>query len=144
MNPLVAAGKPRLFEKPYTFSPTNNPAVLTCAPAPGSAVLVNLAPGPEETFRLILAPVEVLADLEEPRLAGLDSRLAAADRGRGGALPRTILAPRRHASQRAGDGRPSRSPACLRRVCGHRVLRRSMSGSGLGHRVLLAAATWHP
>lgn len=62
MNPLVAAGKPRLFEKPYTFSATNNPAVLTCAPAPGSAVLVNLAPGPEETFRLILAPVEVLGD----------------------------------------------------------------------------------
>lgn len=62
INPLVAATKPRLYEKPYTFSPTNNPAVITCSPAPGSAVLVNLAPGPEESFRLILAPVEVLAD----------------------------------------------------------------------------------
>jgi len=66
MNPLVAAGKPRLFEKPYTFSATNNPAVLTCAPAPGSAVLVNLAPGPDESFRLIVAPVEVLKDTSKP------------------------------------------------------------------------------
>ena len=62
INPEVAAERPRLIEKPFPFTPACNPAVLTCAPAPGPAVLVNLAPGPGESFSLIGAPVEVLED----------------------------------------------------------------------------------
>jgi L-arabinose isomerase len=65
-NPALAAAKPRLFEKPYPFSETHNPASLTCAPRPGPATLVNLAPGPDESFRLIIAPVEVLGDATDP------------------------------------------------------------------------------
>jgi L-arabinose isomerase len=61
-NPAVAAGKPRLYEKEFPFTPAQNPATLACAPRPGEATLVNLAPGPDSSFTLIAAPVEVLGD----------------------------------------------------------------------------------
>ena len=62
INPAVAADTPRIFEKPYPFGDALNPAVLTCAVQPGPAVFVNLAPGPDDTFRLIVAPVVILAE----------------------------------------------------------------------------------
>ncbi|MEW6239132.1 MAG: hypothetical protein AB1656_27435 [Candidatus Omnitrophota bacterium] len=62
INPETAAQKPRLIEKDFPWTGARNPAVITCAPAPGPAVLVNLAPGPQDSFRLILASVEVLGD----------------------------------------------------------------------------------
>lgn len=68
INPEVAAVQPLLYEKPYPFSDAQNPAALACAPAPGRAVLVNLAPGPDDTFRLIAASVDVLEDTENPEL----------------------------------------------------------------------------
>lgn len=61
-NPRVAAEQPRLIEKPFPFTAARNPAILVCAPQPGPAVFVNLAPGPSETFDLIAAPVRVQAD----------------------------------------------------------------------------------
>jgi L-arabinose isomerase len=66
VNPAVAAATPRLCEKDFPFTRAQNPAILACAPAPGPAVLVNLAPGPEDSFRLIVAPVEVLGDGTHP------------------------------------------------------------------------------
>ncbi len=68
INPEVACGRPRLFEKPYPFSAAQNPAVLTCSVEPGFAVLVNLAPGPNNRFSLLLAPMEVLVDEEAVNL----------------------------------------------------------------------------
>jgi L-arabinose isomerase len=68
INPAVAAAPPLLYEKEYPFSPALNPATLACAPRPGHATLVNLAPGPNDSFRLITAPVEVLADGTHPGL----------------------------------------------------------------------------
>ena len=65
-NPAVAAAKPRLYEKPFPFTETNNPAALACAPRPGKATLVNLAPGPDNSFKLIVVPVEVLGDGTHP------------------------------------------------------------------------------
>jgi len=62
VNPDVASGKPRLIEKQFDFTPAQNPAVITCAPRQGPAVFVNLAPGPDDSFSLILAPVHVLPD----------------------------------------------------------------------------------
>jgi L-arabinose isomerase len=62
INPAVAAEKPRLCEKDFPWGEALNPAVITCAPAAGPAVLVNLAPGPDDTFGLIVAPVTVLGD----------------------------------------------------------------------------------
>jgi len=68
INPEVAAGKAWLIEKDFPWTPAQNPAILACAPAPGPAVLVNLAPGPDDTFRLIIAPVEVQGDTTHPAM----------------------------------------------------------------------------
>lgn len=62
INPSVAMGRPRVVERPFPFGNALPPAVLTCAVRPGPAVLVNLAPGPGDTFSLIVAPVEVLSE----------------------------------------------------------------------------------
>ena len=68
VNPDLAAAPPLLYEKPYPFSAAQNPAALGCALRPGKALLVNLAPGPHDSFRLIVAPVEVLADGTHPSM----------------------------------------------------------------------------
>ncbi|MBN1418206.1 MAG: arabinose isomerase, partial [Planctomycetes bacterium] len=68
INPAVAADRPRLCEKEFPWTGALNPAVIACAPAPGPAVLANLAPGPDDTFRLIVAPVEVLGDTKSPAM----------------------------------------------------------------------------
>jgi L-arabinose isomerase len=62
ISPAVAGEVPRLIAKPFFAGGSLDPALLTCAVQPGPAVLVNLAPGPEDSFSLILAPVEVLAE----------------------------------------------------------------------------------
>jgi len=61
----VADGMPRVMTKPFFLGGSLDPAVLTCAVRPGPAVFVNLAPGPDDTFSLIVAPVEVLPEGDE-------------------------------------------------------------------------------
>jgi L-arabinose isomerase len=68
-NPEVAAARPLLYEKEYRYSLTHPPAALAFAPAPGPATLVNLAPGPEGSFRLICAPVTVQEDVARAEFA---------------------------------------------------------------------------
>lgn len=70
INPEIVAGKAALTEKPYSFSGAINPAVVTGAPAAGPGVLVNLAPGPENRFGLIVAPVDILGDGDNASLRG--------------------------------------------------------------------------
>jgi L-arabinose isomerase len=62
ISPTVAGDVPRLFAKPFFSGGSLDPAMLTCAVKPGRAVFVNLAPGPDDSFSLIVAPVEVLAE----------------------------------------------------------------------------------
>ncbi len=62
VNPALADGRPHLFAKPSFDGRSRDTAVLTCALRPGPAMLVNLAPGPDDRFALIVAPVEVLAE----------------------------------------------------------------------------------
>jgi L-arabinose isomerase len=62
INPALASDTPRILEKPFFIGGSRDPAVLTCAVRPGPAALVNLAPGPDDSFTLIVAPVEVLAE----------------------------------------------------------------------------------
>ncbi|MGD9495393.1 MAG: hypothetical protein AB7Y46_03680 [Armatimonadota bacterium] len=59
-NLALACGDTKLVEKPYAFSTVGNPAVAIPKLEPGAATLVNLAPGPQESFDLIAARVEVL------------------------------------------------------------------------------------
>ena len=67
-NAAEMADLPLLYEKEYPFTPALNPVTLAGCPRPGPGLLVNLAPGPDETFRLITAPVEVLGDGTHPDL----------------------------------------------------------------------------
>ncbi len=51
---------PALVEKRYDFSDVGNPAIAIPRVRPGEATLVNIAPGPDDSFSLIAARVEVL------------------------------------------------------------------------------------
>ena len=68
INPAIAAARPVIREKDFPYTGARNPAFITCAPAPGPAVLVNLAPGPQDSFRLIIAPVDVVGDATHPKM----------------------------------------------------------------------------
>lgn len=83
-NPACAADRPRLVEKDFPWTPAHNPAVVTAAPAPGPAALVNLTPGPDDALDLIVAPVEVLGDATE---AGMRDQI------RGWVRPQCALGP---------------------------------------------------
>ena len=62
ISPSVAGDTPRVIAKPFFSGGSLDPAMLTCAVQPGPAVFVNLAPGPDDTFTLIVVPVDVLAE----------------------------------------------------------------------------------
>ena len=62
ISPAVAGDVPRITAKPFFSGGSMAPAILSCAVKPGPAVFVNLAPGPDDTFSLIVAPVQVLAE----------------------------------------------------------------------------------
>jgi L-arabinose isomerase len=68
-NPELSGKKPLLYEKAYTLSQARNPVALGMAPRPGVATYVNISPGPDNTFRLIISPVEVLEDGTHPDMA---------------------------------------------------------------------------
>ena len=70
INPAVAAGRPRLCSRPFPFTSADDPAILAAGMRPGPAALVNLAPGPDNTFRLIVAEVDVLPDTTRPDMQG--------------------------------------------------------------------------
>jgi len=62
ISPAVAGDRPRICAKPAFDGKSATTAVLTCAVEPGPAMFVNLAPGPNDSFSLIVAPVEVLTE----------------------------------------------------------------------------------
>lgn len=59
MNTDLCAEKAVLHEKSFPFTDADNPVVATGCLKPGSAYLINIAPGPNETYTLIVAPIEV-------------------------------------------------------------------------------------
>lgn len=60
MNINLAAEKPRLVEKDFPYTDADNPAVAHSRFREGKAVLVNLAPGPDDSYSLIVSEVEML------------------------------------------------------------------------------------
>jgi L-arabinose isomerase len=62
INPALAQDRPHVFAKKAFDGRSRDTAALTFAAAPGPAALVNLAPGPDDTFTLVTAPVEILAE----------------------------------------------------------------------------------
>ena len=69
MNLKLAAAKPRLVEKPFPFTDVGNTAVAYGRFSAGDAVLVNLAPGPDNTYALIVAPVAMQEVAGEDKMA---------------------------------------------------------------------------
>jgi L-arabinose isomerase len=67
MNLKLAAAKPRLVEKPFPFTDVGNTAVAYACFRAGDAVLVNLAPGPDNTYSLIAAPITMQEPVGEDR-----------------------------------------------------------------------------
>lgn len=70
INFRLAARRPVLVANPYPWAKITPPAIVACSPRPGPAVFVNLVPGPQDAFSLILAPVEVLPEPPDSRYAG--------------------------------------------------------------------------
>ncbi len=62
MNLQLVEGKPRLTNMSYNFSDAEDTVVATACYMQGDAVLVNLAPGPDHGYNLIVAPVTMLAE----------------------------------------------------------------------------------
>jgi L-arabinose isomerase len=60
MNAALIAGKPRLSQKAYAFIDVDDSVLAVGRFRPGAAVFVNLAPGPANTYTLIVAPVAML------------------------------------------------------------------------------------
>ncbi len=62
INPALAQGRPHVFAKKAFDTRSRDTAALTFAARPGPATFVNLTPGPDDTFTLVSAPVEILAE----------------------------------------------------------------------------------
>ncbi len=60
MNLSLSAETPLLMERPFPWTDADPPVVAVGRLKPGEACLVNLAPGPQESYRLIVAPVTML------------------------------------------------------------------------------------
>jgi len=69
INPRMIEDKARLTQRPFPYTPAPDPAVLVGPLRPGPAVYANLAPGPDDSFSLILAPVEILQDTSGEAMA---------------------------------------------------------------------------
>lgn len=65
MNPDLASGKPSLIEKDFPYTDAENPAAFAGRLKPGHAILADLAPGPDNTYTLIVSPVEALGPEED-------------------------------------------------------------------------------
>jgi L-arabinose isomerase len=85
ISPTVLQPTPRIFGKPAFDHKTPDAAVLTGAVTPGPASYVNLAPGPDDSFSLIIAPVDIL-----PETSLIDVKMH--DTVRAWVRPRTGLA----------------------------------------------------
>lgn len=62
INPALAQGRPHVFAKKAFDGRSRDTAALTFAARPGPATFANLTPGPDDTFTLVTAPVEILAE----------------------------------------------------------------------------------
>lgn len=61
MNYNLADSRVELVEKPFPWTDAEAPLVPSGRYMGGSAVLIDLAPGPDDTFALVISPVEMLS-----------------------------------------------------------------------------------
>jgi L-arabinose isomerase len=65
INIDVAEEKPALIEMAWSFTDAQPPVFPSACFKQGEALLVNLAPGPDDTFSLILSPVEMVNEADQ-------------------------------------------------------------------------------
>jgi L-arabinose isomerase len=70
VNVNLLVGKPRLHEMDFQWTDAQNPVFAAGRLRPGPAVLVNLAPGLEDTYTLLVAPVTMLDVTGPDNMAG--------------------------------------------------------------------------
>lgn len=68
MNVNLCAEKPRLAEEDFPYTDADNPILPYGRFKEGSGVLVNLAPGADNTYSLLVAPVHMLGVNQEDRM----------------------------------------------------------------------------
>ena len=68
INTNLVAGKPILSVKPFAWTDVEDPAVACGRLKGGSGCLANLAPGPDDSFSLIIVPGEMLEVVDEDRM----------------------------------------------------------------------------
>lgn len=123
ISPAVIDGRPRVLTRPFLVPGMPPPAIVTGPVRPGAAALVNLAPGPDGTFSLIIAPVEVL-----PEAGRIDPAML--NGVRAWVRPRRPVAPFLEAYSRAGGthhsalvlGAEPASLAAFGRFCGLEIV----------------------
>ncbi len=69
MNLKMTAARPRLAEKPFPFTDVGDTVVAYGCFRAGDALLVNLAPGPDETYSLIVATGAMQEVVGEDRMS---------------------------------------------------------------------------
>ncbi|NLC58301.1 MAG: hypothetical protein GX774_15820 [Armatimonadetes bacterium] len=70
VNLDLVDGQPELLQKPFPWTDAADPVVAVGRLRGGDAVWVDLAPGPDESYTLIVAPVRMVAVEGEDRFAG--------------------------------------------------------------------------
>ena len=69
INIDLAGAQPVLLEKAWPYTDAKPPVFTAAAFKPGDAVFADLAPGPDDTFSLIISPVTLVAEKTEVKLA---------------------------------------------------------------------------
>jgi len=69
LNLQLIDGQPKLIERPWPYTDAEGPLVVVGRLKAGEAVLVNLSPGPGDTFSLLVAPGEMLGADGEDKFA---------------------------------------------------------------------------
>lgn len=69
INSALTAQKPTLEQRPYPYSSAEEPVIVSGCFKPGPALLLNLAPGPNDVFTLIATVVEVCDTLGNEKIA---------------------------------------------------------------------------
>lgn len=68
INVKLADEKPILAEEDFPYTDAENPVLPYCRFKEGDAVLINLAPGVDNTYSLIVSPVKMLGVKQEDKL----------------------------------------------------------------------------
>jgi L-arabinose isomerase len=68
INIDLAGAQPVLCQRDWRYTDSESPVYVAAAFKPGDAVFADLAPGPDDTFSLIISPVTLVEEKAEIKL----------------------------------------------------------------------------